>query len=387
MKSNFKIKFINHASLLIDDGTNKFLTDPWYISPAFEGWVQNPMPSYNDIKDIVINREKINLIISHGHDDHLDDYFIKNYLNDTQIIISDFESKGFYRRVSNLSNKLPLEIKQGINNSYENNNINIYSFINKFAGADNDSILIICNNEEVIIHANDNYRVQPDEIVEQIKLISKNKFIYYFSQAGIASSFPINFSHYSDSEKKTIIHEENKRFIESFERNIERIKPDLAFTYANQARFNFHHIVPYDDLIEQINKNSFIKQLYPGDIILNQILERNTNKQDSINTVLLKKAEKLTNNYIKSKMNSEFKISFFIKDINVKLQPIKNNIFFVADTFTWSNILTGKQNLESILIGGLGEVIKLHEDNMREEAQLIGEFAYIFQNRETKKFF
>ena len=49
----FDIKFINHASLFISDEKNKFLTDPWYISPAFGGWVQNPFPIYNDVEEII----------------------------------------------------------------------------------------------------------------------------------------------------------------------------------------------------------------------------------------------------------------------------------------------------------------------------------------------
>ena len=385
---NFDIKFINHASLFISDEKNKFLTDPWYISPAFGGWVQNPFPIYNDVEEIIKNKNKLNTIISHGHDDHLDDFFIKNYLNNSQIIISKFKSKGFYRRVKNISINEPIEVSQGIENGYNINDIKIYSFINEFAGNVNDSIILIANKDEVVVHANDNYHEQPREVVEQIKLISKDKFLYYFAQAGIANSFPIAFPDYSYHEKMKIINDEIKRFIESFEKNIDSIKPNLAFTYANQSKFNYYNkIVPYENVIEQIDKHSFIKQLYPGDKIYNRTLIRN--KTDKINILdeLLKRAENECNKFVKSKIETSFKISFLVEKSDQILKPKSNNIFMVADVLTWLNILSGKLNLETIIIGGVGKVIKLHEESMREVARCIGEFSYVYQNKFTKNYF
>ena len=71
--SNFSIKFINHASLQIK-GQNNYLTDPWYISNAFGKWTQNPPPSFSDVKNI-LKTKKLNILVSHGHDDHVDDFF------------------------------------------------------------------------------------------------------------------------------------------------------------------------------------------------------------------------------------------------------------------------------------------------------------------------
>ena len=49
--------------------------------------------------------------------------------------------------------------------------------------------VLITNKDEVVVHANDNYQELPRKVVEQIKLISKDKFLYYFAQVGIANSF------------------------------------------------------------------------------------------------------------------------------------------------------------------------------------------------------
>ena len=61
--------------------------------------------------------------------------------------------------------------------------------------------MLIANDDEIIIHANDNYREQPLEIIDKIKKISKKK-IYYLSQIGIASAFPAKFSNLHLNKKR-----------------------------------------------------------------------------------------------------------------------------------------------------------------------------------------
>ena len=73
------IEFVNHASLLLKEKESYFLTDPWYVSPAFGGWIQNPSPKTEVIEKLLsIPASKLNVIISHGHDDHLDDFLFAN---------------------------------------------------------------------------------------------------------------------------------------------------------------------------------------------------------------------------------------------------------------------------------------------------------------------
>jgi L-ascorbate metabolism protein UlaG (beta-lactamase superfamily) len=197
--ANYEISFINHSSLSIVEKNITILTDPWFISPAFGTWYQNPSPNYEDIEKIVKKESSIFTVISHGHDDHLDDFFIKNYLKNSQILITNFKSKGFLKRVSKISSKTPIEIEQNFTPIKLNGN-SFYSYSNK--EMKNDSIILISNDDELIIHANDNYREQPKEIIDKIKEISKNKKIYYFSQVGIASSFPAKFSNLHLKKKK-----------------------------------------------------------------------------------------------------------------------------------------------------------------------------------------
>ena len=109
---NFKINFINHASLFIETEFYNILTDPWFISNAFGTWYHYPSPNYADIRKIIKASNTTYTLISHGHDDHLDDYFVQNYLNESQILISKFKSPGFFNRVKKISKKIPIQIEQ-----------------------------------------------------------------------------------------------------------------------------------------------------------------------------------------------------------------------------------------------------------------------------------
>ena len=383
---NFKISFINHASLLVQTKFCNILTDPWYISSAFGKWYHYPSPNYEDIKKIIKNEKKTYTLISHGHDDHLDDYFIKNYLNESQILISNFKSKGFFHRVNKLSASTPIQIEQELSKPLKIKDNLFYSYSNK--GMNNDSILMIANNHELIIHANDNYREQPREILTNIKRIAQNKKIYYFSQVGIASSFPAVFRNLTKEKRKKVIRSEHKRFLKDFEKNIEYIKPDLAFIYANQYKFdNDENLSYYDDVQELIAKHSSIKQIKPGDQIINGKFIRNKKRKKNLFDVLLKKLEDLNNNYINSKINTKLRLSFLALDKNKNINPKKNIIYFITSKSVWSSIINGNINMETILIGGNGTIIKVHNQNMREVSICISEFSYIYQNKISKNLF
>lgn len=367
------------------------MTDPWFISPAFGTWYQYPPPIFNDLKKLTSYNEDIHTVISHGHDDHLDDFFIGNYLNNSQIIISKFKSKGFLRRVSKLSTKNPIEIDKNFSNPLKINDNFLYSFSND--GYDDDSIILIANKNELVIYANDNHKELPKHIIDEIKKISKNKKIYYFSQLGIGSGFPAGFPNIPLDNRKEIIRSMHEGLIVEFQKNIDHLKPDLAFAYANQYYFDHEDSISYyDDVQNLLSKDSFIKQLFPGDSIINGELIRNQNNDINSFDKLLQNLEDRTNEFVQKKIKTNFKLFFkVIKnrfDKNRTLPKAKSNeIYFATDTSTWSSIITGKLNLETILMGANGDIIKIHEENMRDVHMCVSEFAYIYQNRNTKNLF
>ena len=142
-----------------------FLCDPWYISPAFGGWTQEPSPSFENILHVLKLANKLNIIISHGHDDHIDEFFINKHLKNSQFIIPKFKSAGLRKRISNLTGKEPIELSE---DSLCIDGVEIAAFINP-EFSNNDAIVVFKNTNTAIIHANDNYHEWPKDLTNKIK--------------------------------------------------------------------------------------------------------------------------------------------------------------------------------------------------------------------------
>ena len=104
------IKFINHASVIIENEHVKLLSDPWFFGDVFhQGW---SLVYENDEKDIIeILKETTHIWISHEHPDHLSiPFFKKNkeILKSNNIKILFQETKD--KRVLNFFKSLNLDI-------------------------------------------------------------------------------------------------------------------------------------------------------------------------------------------------------------------------------------------------------------------------------------
>lgn len=68
--STKKLHLLSHASLLIEIGQLKLLTDPWFLGTAFNsGWSLSPTPDLKKIESVLGDIDVI--WISHEHPDHL----------------------------------------------------------------------------------------------------------------------------------------------------------------------------------------------------------------------------------------------------------------------------------------------------------------------------
>ena len=78
------VKAVNHASVLIQEGDNFILTDPWYEQPAFGSWLPVPPTSIHPVYLLALAKDnpKFKILISHGHDDHLDDEWLSLFPKD-----------------------------------------------------------------------------------------------------------------------------------------------------------------------------------------------------------------------------------------------------------------------------------------------------------------
>ena len=265
-----KIKHVNHSSLLLQSNEGNYLwCDPWIISTAFKTWVQNPKPSLQTVTDILnIDNDNINILVSHGHDDHLDEFVIKKHFNKTNVFIPKLRTPGVRNRITNLD-CIPIEIGE---EKYTCGGFEITNVINQdFTG--DDTIFMISDDEHLVIHANDNYHHYNDTLLSQIKdRMSKFKKekTFYFVQRGIADSYPWSYEYYHDREVSELVKERYKKYCETIETNRKNLGVDKVLLYANQAKITLD--TKREDWLLSVHKEVtgdyvYQTQLYPDNII------------------------------------------------------------------------------------------------------------------------
>ena len=75
---NPKIEFINHASVIVSNGEQSLLSDPWYQGDAFhKGW--NLLHEFNDNEINNLLDRVTHIWISHEHPDHFSISFFKKF--------------------------------------------------------------------------------------------------------------------------------------------------------------------------------------------------------------------------------------------------------------------------------------------------------------------
>lgn len=383
---------VNHACLLIKSRDEYLLCDPWFISPAFNNWTQNPSPPVDLIRFILsIDKSKLAVVTSHGHDDHLDDYFIAHHLKDCRFYAPAFRSPGLQRRIEGLIGKPPIML------SDEPKRFSEFS-LSRFVNGDFTNFDSIINIEAAgftVVHANDNWHEQPDDVLSAIlalKSRSRGPF-YYFSQIGIADCFPQCYPQFSHHELQTIARSRLEIAIRAADRNIKALGIPRLYTYANQSQIISEFAAqPFDgfgltkQMIGQYNQEheTEITQLMPGNL-LNLSREFLTPANtlllaDSLLDFCLAQLEDRAASYIKD-VAKPGPLRFRITD---NFDPHKFSdpgIVYATSKITWQRILTGMINLEAISIGGGGVIVRVPKEfNMRDVHHGIGNFGYIAQN-------
>ena len=96
------VKFLNHSSVLIQEGSSFVLTDPWYESISFGSWLSVPPCSVHPAYLVALSKQvdDFTIAISHGHDDHLDDSFLSLFPSNTKVVIPKYRSKGLVKRIN-----------------------------------------------------------------------------------------------------------------------------------------------------------------------------------------------------------------------------------------------------------------------------------------------
>ncbi|WP_338516644.1 MBL fold metallo-hydrolase [Alteromonas gracilis] len=375
-------EFLNHASIKINYKGYSIVTDPWYISNAFGGWYQCPSPSNDDIWQLINTKEELGIVVSHGHDDHCDDWFIKHHLKERRFFCSKFDSPGLERRLNNSLGVNTTAIGEGV----EFGPFYIKQFVNPDF-TEYDAVITIQTADFVVIHANDNWHKWPskmcDAVYEVIKQY-KEENIFFLIQYGIADCFPINYPSLSASEGKLIIKERFESYFSATQANLIGLKLKHIYYYANQSRFNYpQNYLDGDSLYELAQeylreKQSKAIQLMPSMSVGlgHKVVHDNTNSQ-SLFEFCLSSLERFINKTYLEEVGEERFIALKLLTNSANVDP--NVICYVADIETWNRIFTAELNLEAIIIGGKGLIYRPNF-NISHHHSFISKKSYLIQN-------
>lgn len=201
-----EIHFLNHTSLMFEYDNWFLLLDPWPTdSLAFDGWKSFPPSFLNDnILAAFINASSNNsaVIISHGHDDHCDDVFLKTLSGNTNIIFPDYPKKGALRRLNGNGLKNIQETRDLEKINFGPFEISSYQLRSKIDSdnSDDDALYMIKTKEYFFVHANDNSVPFNDELTDFIISEAEGLDVFLASQTGIASGYPYCYPQFSKQE-------------------------------------------------------------------------------------------------------------------------------------------------------------------------------------------
>lgn len=315
-KNITKVKYYNHAFLVIEGKKFKFATDPWAIGPAFNNgwWLQNPTE-----KDWIKELNSCDFIyLSHNHPDHLNKYTLKKISKNKIFIIPKFEhdSIGGLLKKLNFKNIVYLEI----NKQYRFAESNLIFCILKSGDFRLDS---------GIYFSNGNFSSLLDVDTNSINFLRLPEVtMYATSYKGGASGYPLMFENYKMAEKKIIIKKKNNFLKNITLKKIFKLKTKYFLPYAS----GFHEILKRDENIKKNNKKlsyaDYEKALKGKKV---KILNINKYKTFAFENNLLISQKLKSKNYYVDKSANQYLKEFKKKNSTIKMKDIKN--YFINSDF------------------------------------------------------
>ena len=442
------IKLVNHSSVLIQEGNNFILTDPWFEKPAFGSWFPVPPTSVHPVYLVALAKSDANfsIAISHGHDDHLDDDFLSLFPVSTPIIIPQYIAKGLKSRLTRIGFE---NIIEAPTNGVSHNCFKIKSYINMSISRD-DAILTFETPRNFIVHANDNWqKLTGDNLESMTKDASKFKpsEILYMSQCNLADGFPNIYKNYSEYEKSEIHDLRVKNMISTGMSNADELGAKYFLNYAGYAaafvkgkeqirvRGSFKSNDFVDAVCLENNHKVEVLHMLPGDdfdfkVVIKQFGEISLNDVDikDESFKFYEKYNKVSNcdtyklydvmpdeqllytleNFLsgfasfvvprleKTNFNTDImgcKVVFSCSDTGLKKEVVVggdqkfngNTAEFSTTASVLSEVLRGAINWENLYIGYSAEVETTPKDvNIRAIVRWLAMYGYVYQ-RETNE--
>ncbi len=246
---NTKLTYLNHASVLLELGGWFIWTDPFYESPAFGSWLSSPPMAIHPtqiLSQAVENPDRLLILVSHGHDDHLDDKLVSLFSSVT-VATTRFNSKGVINRLRLAGFNKVVELDQM---SYSFGPFVISGYVNANYSRD-DSIQVIRSADLTFVHANDCWFPWGDEIWAFINESSTGITIHGSQVQNATGSFPFGYKNLADHEAVILNRELIARHAAGAAENFSQIKADYFLNYAG-------HVFIYSGNMRVDNNSGYI---------------------------------------------------------------------------------------------------------------------------------
>ena len=275
-----KVTYVSHACLLIDTGTSRIATDPWFDGPAFcDQWNVFPKPMDSDaVADASV------YLISHPHEDHLHEPTLRRLCRKPKQVFYPFY---WYPETITWLRSLGLgevvEARSG--RSYTLDKNTIVTFI---GAPGQNSIIVVEAGGEVFVNVNDALHSESNSLIDLYVAKLKRRWPridVVFCGFGGASYYP-NALHAPAKNDHEIARLREQLFIHNFCRIVHGLAPRVAIPFAadfvllaphqrwiNEVRFSREDIPAYYAKHFGRDSHTSVYAMYPGDRLVNGVLE------------------------------------------------------------------------------------------------------------------
>ena len=240
---DIKVRYINHAFLIIESDNFKFATDPWALGPAFNtGW-------WLKHKTIANWKNELNscdfIYISHNHPDHCHELTLSYVDKKIPLVVPNFitNSTGLLLQDLGFNNIHNLNFE----NQYQLKNTELIFTIFKSGDLRDDSgFYFSAGNFKGLLTVDANN-------LNFLKLPSVDLFASSF--AGGAHGYPLNCENYELKDRVKMLDNDRKFIRKTKYKYLEKIKPKFFLPYAGF----FKEVLKRDEVYIKYNKKNIVK--------------------------------------------------------------------------------------------------------------------------------
>lgn len=240
--SEVKLRYLNHACVVLETDQFSIALDPWLFGPAFSNgwWLQTP--SKTDALDLLNSVDAI--FISHNHPDHLNLHTLESVSKDIVIITPNFQGSNCADVLKDLG--FHNIVIANFGEAFLNSDEEIFIAPLKSGDFRNDSgVLLQVGTFKAIFNVDSNYL--------DFWRFPNDVTLFASSYASGTSGYPICFDNYTDEKKRDIVKRNKGSKRATIKSILMRMVPNYFLPYAGA----FTEKAPRDKYIVDLNsKNS-----------------------------------------------------------------------------------------------------------------------------------